>query len=70
MNENQYKYQYLLSLQNVFTGIGIALARCAFNSVMFSAGRSDFFKSLGGVGNFRLGFRLPAHRRHNRQRKI
>lgn len=45
MNENQYKYQYLLSLQNVFTGIGIALARCAFNSVMFSAGRSDFSKA-------------------------
>ena len=45
MDENQYKYQYLLSLQNAFTGIGIALARCAFNSVMFSAGRSDFSKA-------------------------
>lgn len=45
MSENQYRYQYLLNLQNVFTGIGIALARCAFNSVMFSAGRSDFSKA-------------------------
>lgn len=45
MDENQYKYQYLLSLQNAFTGIGIALARCVFNSVMFSAGRSDFSKA-------------------------
>ena len=45
MSENQYRYQYLLSLQNAFTGICITLARCAFNAMMFSAGRSDFSKA-------------------------
>ena len=29
-----------------------------------------FFKSLGGVGHFRLGFRLPAHRQYHGKRRI